>query len=101
MIADRRVRDNQQGAFVDRVGWTLFVLVIIFGIAAMTFRRVDISLDPDDGSITAVESRWWGAQKIGHPLRWVPLSSDGLGGWVTTNERGEAYRYFESDNSSE
>ena len=101
MSADQQVRSDRRASFVDRVGWTLFALVIIAGIAAMTFRRLDISLDPDDGSITAIESRWWGFQKKEHPLHWVRPSRDSVGGWMTANERGEMYRYLESDNSPE
>lgn len=101
VIAAQQERANRRSSFVDWVRWTLFGLVIIVVVGAMTFRRVDIALDPDDGSITAVESRWWGIQKIEHPLRWVPPSSAGDGGWMTKSERGEMYRYIESDNSTE
>ena len=72
----------------------LYLACILVFIGLLTFRDLDITVDPTDGSVIAIESRWWGIVKNEREIRWMKTADYSSPGWMAKDQSGRWCLYI-------
>jgi hypothetical protein len=74
----------------------VFAIIAVL-TALLTFRGFYIHVAPDDPSVLAVETSWWGLSETKRRIRWMQPSGLDYAAWCTRSNDGEWYPYLVED----
>lgn len=68
--------------------------VVLTMIGILKFNGFQITVDPNDGTIIAIESSWWGLIKKEREIKWLKVDDYDFPGWMTKGHDGKWYLYI-------
>lgn len=81
----------------QRAHLAIFVGVVLGIVALLNFSSVEITVDPDDNAVFAVEQSWWGLSERWRRLRWMKAGGYRFPAWMAQDLGGEWYPYVRPD----
>ena len=92
-----KLRENQRASRSQSylLAGVLCVALLLFGI--LRFNDLNITVDPNEGKVTAIESSWWGLVKKEREIKWMKTDDYDSPGWMTKDANGKWYLYISED----
>lgn len=92
-----KLRENQRASRSQSylIAGVLCVALLLFGI--LRFNDLNITVDPNEGKVIAIESSWWGLVKKEREIKWMKTDDYDFPGWMTKDANGKWYLYIRED----
>lgn len=92
-----KVKESQGASRGQSYLIAAILCVVLAMIGILKFNDFKITVDPNDGTVVAIESSLWGFTKKEREIKWLKIDDYDFPGWMAKGHDGKWYLYIHED----